>query len=47
MGSGRHVALAMLIFLTAAMDSPYRGEFSVSSDAYKYVLQHVMSKGAN
>lgn len=38
-------SLAMLIFLTAAMDNPYRGEFSVSSDAYKYVLEHVMSKG--
>jgi len=38
-------SIAMLIFLTAAMDNPYRGEFSVSSDAYKYVLNHVMTKG--
>jgi hypothetical protein len=36
--------LAMLIFLTAAMDNPYRGEFSVSTDAYQYVLDHVMTK---
>jgi hypothetical protein len=37
-------ALAMLIFLTAAMDNPFRGEFSVSPDAFQYVLDHVMSK---
>ena len=37
-------ALAMLIFLTAAMDNPYRGEFSVSTDAYKYVVEHVMTR---
>lgn len=36
-------SLAMLIFLTAAMDNPYRGQFSVSTDAYQYVLDHVMS----
>jgi hypothetical protein len=35
--------LGMLIFLTAAMDNPYRGEFSVSPDAYQYVLDHVVS----
>jgi hypothetical protein len=38
-------SLAMLIFLTAAMDNPYRGEFSVSSGAYQYVLEHVMNRG--
>ncbi len=37
-------ALAMLIFLTAAMDNPYRGEFSISSDPFQYVLDHVMTK---
>jgi hypothetical protein len=37
-------SLAILIFLTAAMDNPYRGEFSISSDTYKYVLEHVMTK---
>ena len=40
-------ALAMLIFLTAAMDNPFRGEFSVSSDAFQYVLDHVMTKADN
>jgi hypothetical protein len=40
-------SLAMLIFLTAAMDNPYRGEFSVSTDAYKYVVDHVMTKTVN
>ena len=34
--------LALLLFLTAAMDNPFRGEFSVSPDAYQYVLDHVM-----
>ena len=38
-------ALAMLIFLTAAMDNPFRGEFSVSPDAFQYVLDHVMKNG--
>ena len=36
--------LAMLIFLTAAMDNPFRGEFSVSPDALQYVLDQVMTK---
>ncbi len=40
-------ALAMLIFLTAAMDNPFRGEFSVSSEAFQYVLDHVMTKGGS
>ena len=39
--------LAMLIFLTAAMDNPFRGEFSVSPDALQYVLDHVMTKAGN
>lgn len=37
--------LALLIFLTAAMDNPFRGEFSVSSDAYESVLKNVMHEG--
>jgi len=37
-------ALAMLIFLTAAMDNPFRGEFSVSPEAFQYVLEHGMGK---
>jgi hypothetical protein len=39
--------MAMLIFLTAAMDNPFRGEFSVSPDALQYVLDHVMTKAGN
>ncbi|HEY1603405.1 MAG TPA: DUF4239 domain-containing protein [Pirellulales bacterium] len=35
--------LAMLIFLTAAMDNPFRGQFSVSPDALQYVRDHVMT----
>lgn len=38
-------SLAMLIFLTAAMDNPYRGEFSVSSGPFQHVLEHEMSRG--
>ena len=37
-------SLGMLIFLTAAMDNPYRGEFSVSPDAFQYVLEHIMQR---
>jgi hypothetical protein len=36
--------LGMLIFLTAAMDNPYRGEFSVNTDAYQYIVDHVMTR---
>jgi hypothetical protein len=35
--------IALLIFLTAAMDNPFRGQFSVSPDAYRTVLENVMS----
>jgi DMSO reductase anchor subunit len=31
--------LGSLIFLVAAMDNPFRGEFSVSSEAFKIVLE--------
>ncbi len=34
--------IALLIFLTAAMDNPFRGEFSVNSDVFKTVLDKVM-----
>jgi Protein of unknown function (DUF4239) len=37
------VFIAALIFLTAAMDNPFRGEFSVSSDAFKTILEKVMT----
>lgn len=39
------VFIALLVFLTAAMDNPFRGEFSVSADAFRDVLQNVMSHG--
>jgi hypothetical protein len=35
--------IALLIFITTAMDNPFRGEFSISSDAFQDVLEHVMS----
>lgn len=35
--------LGLLIFLTAAMDNPFRGEFSVSPDAFNEVLTKVMT----
>jgi Protein of unknown function (DUF4239) len=37
------IFIALLIFLTAAMDNPFRGEFSVSSDAFKTILEKVMT----
>jgi hypothetical protein len=36
-------ALGILVFLTAAMDNPFRGDFSVSPDAFQYVLDHIMN----
>jgi hypothetical protein len=35
--------LALLIFLTAAMDNPFRGEFSVSPDVFRELVDHVMT----
>jgi Protein of unknown function (DUF4239) len=37
------VFIALLIFLTAAMDNPFRGEFSVASDAFTTILEKVMT----
>ena len=34
--------IALIIFLTAAMDNPFRGEFSVDPGAYSEILQQVM-----
>ena len=34
--------IALLIFLTAAMDNPFRGEFSVNSDVFQTILEKVM-----
>ncbi len=33
------MTIGLLIFLMAAMDNPFRGEFSVSADAFKLVYQ--------
>jgi hypothetical protein len=35
--------IALLVFLTAAMDNPFRGEFSVAPDALQTVLDEVMT----
>jgi Protein of unknown function (DUF4239) len=35
--------VGLMIFLTAAMDNPFRGHFSVSPDAYQEVLDEVMN----
>jgi hypothetical protein len=40
------VFIAVLVFLTAAMDNPFRGEFSVTSDAFQTILDKVMRPGA-
>jgi hypothetical protein len=37
--------IAVLVFLTAAMDNPFRGEFSVSSEGFQTILEKVMSSG--
>jgi hypothetical protein len=37
------VFIALLVFLTAAMDNPFRGEFSVSSEAFQTILEKVMT----
>lgn len=37
--------IALLIFLTAAMDNPFRGEFSVNSDVFQTILEKVMRTG--
>jgi hypothetical protein len=35
--------IALLVFFTAAMDNPFRGEFSVSSDGFRTVLEQAMT----
>ena len=35
--------VALLLFLTAVMDNPFRGEFSVSSDSFQELLNEDMS----
>jgi hypothetical protein len=41
------VFIALLVFLTAAMDNPFRGEFSVSADGFQDILDNVMSRGSS
>ncbi len=38
------VFIGLLVFLTAAMDNPFRGEFSVAADAFQTVLDNVMNR---
>ena len=40
---GFAIFIALLVFLTAAMDNPFRGEFSVNPDAFRMVLDKVMA----
>jgi hypothetical protein len=37
------IFIGLLVFLTAAMDNPFRGEFSISSEAFRAVLENVMN----
>jgi hypothetical protein len=41
------IFIALLVYLTAAMDNPFRGEFSVSPDAFQTVLENVMTPGSS
>ena len=40
------IFIALLVFLTAAMDNPFRGDFSISADAYQSVLENVMTRAS-
>jgi hypothetical protein len=39
-----NATIGILIFLTAAMDNPFRGEFSVSADSIQMVFDQLMKK---
>ncbi|MGO9462800.1 MAG: DUF4239 domain-containing protein [Isosphaeraceae bacterium] len=39
--------IGLLVFLTAAMDNPFRGEFSISSQAFQTIFDNVMCQGAS
>jgi hypothetical protein len=39
--------IGLLVFLTAAMDNPFRGEFSVSSQALQTIFDNVMCHGSS
>jgi hypothetical protein len=38
------IFIGLLVFLTAAMDNPFRGEFSISADAFQTVMENVMTR---
>jgi hypothetical protein len=38
------IFIGLLVFLTAAMDNPFRGEFSVSAEPFQTVLDNVMTR---
>ncbi len=38
------IFIGLLIYLTAAMDNPFRGEFSIGPDAFQTVLDNVMNR---
>jgi hypothetical protein len=40
------IFIGLLVFLTAAMDNPFRGQFSVAPDAFQTVLDNVMTQGS-
>jgi Protein of unknown function (DUF4239) len=42
-----NATIGILIFLTAAMDNPFRGEFSVSSDSIQMVVEQLMNAKNN
>jgi hypothetical protein len=39
--------IGLLVFLTAAMDNPFRGEFSISCGAFQTILENVMCRGSS
>lgn len=39
--------IGLLVFLTAAMDNPFRGEFSVSCEAFQTILENVMKQAGS
>jgi hypothetical protein len=39
--------IGLLVFLTAAMDNPFRGEFSISCSAFQTILDNVMCQGGS
>jgi ABC-type branched-subunit amino acid transport system permease subunit len=40
------LTMGLLIFLTAAMDNPYRGEFSISTDSFVEIYEQLTKKSS-